>query len=465
MKKKRSSLIWLIPIVSIAIILVLYLMLTLYYNDKFIVGTWINGKYCTGKSVEEVNALLLEDTELPSITITDLEGNVENIVVDEELCDLDYSLQLQTILRQQDNFSWFIRLLSGINQQISPDVTYDNEQLLGEIKKLNVIESVKNVELLKAKIVKTESGFILEHNLVPIPDEDKITSKILNDLETGELAIQLTEECYIDREPTSEIEHIFSLWEKVEDIQDCGIIYDMGDTKVPIDASVVAEWIVTDEDGIIQTDENNEIVLKEDCFKEFINSLADEYDTYNVPREFQTTRGDVVTIEKGTYGNRMNRKAEIAYLEEAFLSGVKETHTPTYTEEALYKGKDDIGDTYIEVDLTEQIMYYYEDGEIVVETPIVSGNIRSGHKTPVRICYVYNKQTDRILRGPGYASPVDYWMPVIGSIGIHDATWRNKFGGEIYKTNGSHGCINTPHDAMVTLYEKVEVGTPVIMFY
>ena len=67
--------------------------------------------------------------------------------------------------------------------------------------------------------------------------------------------------------------------------------------------------------------------------------------------------------------------------------------------------------------------------------------------------------------GEDYRTPVSYWMAVYGNIGIHDATWRGKFGGSIYKTNGSHGCINTPMKAVSQLYEMVEEGTPVIMFY
>ena len=69
------------------------------------------------------------------------------------------------------------------------------------------------------------------------------------------------------------------------------------------------------------------------------------------------------------------------------------------------------------------------------------------------------------MRGDNYAAFVNYWMPVNGGIGIHDATWRKKFGGEIYKTDGSHGCINVPKDKMIEIYDLVDVGTPVVMFY
>ena len=74
------------------------------------------------------------------------------------------------------------------------------------------------------------------------------------------------------------------------------------------------------------------------------------------------------------------------------------------------------------------------------------------------------KQKNRVLRGANYATPVKYWMAVNGHIGIHDATWREEFGGNIYETDGSHGCINTPLEAMAELYEMVDEGTPVIIY-
>ena len=56
-------------------------------------------------------------------------------------------------------------------------------------------------------------------------------------------------------------------------------------------------------------------------------------------------------------------------------------------------------------------------------------------------------------------------MPVNGNIGLHDATWRREFGGEIYLKSGSHGCINIPKDKAGELYDMVVIGTPVVMFY
>ena len=68
------------------------------------------------------------------------------------------------------------------------------------------------------------------------------------------------------------------------------------------------------------------------------------------------------------------------------------------------------------------------------------------------------------LRGENYETPVTYWMPFAGNVGMHDATWRSSFGGSIYKYSGSHGCINLPLDAAKVIFENVKKNYPVLVY-
>ena len=112
-----------------------------------------------------------------------------------------------------------------------------------------------------------------------------------------------------------------------------------------------------------------------------------------------------------------------------------------------------------------QEMWCYKDGELIVDTPVVTGNPNKGNETPAGGVWAIDaKMQDYVLRGEGYASPVDYWMPFNGDVGIHDMQNRAYFGGSIYLTNGSHGCVNTPYDAAQTIYNTVSIGTPVIVY-
>ena len=126
--------------------------------------------------------------------------------------------------------------------------------------------------------------------------------------------------------------------------------------------------------------------------------------------------------------------------------------------------ENDYGNTYVEVNLTAQHLFMYKEGQKILESDFVSGNVSKGYTTPPGLFGLTYKQRDATLKGQGYASPVKFWMPFNGGIGFHDASWRNTFGGTIYKKSGSHGCINMPYAAAKTLFENVYAGIPVICY-
>ena len=123
-----------------------------------------------------------------------------------------------------------------------------------------------------------------------------------------------------------------------------------------------------------------------------------------------------------------------------------------------------IGDSYVEVDIAAQKMMYHENGEMLICTDVVTG-LPNGHWTWPGIYKVQEKDTDRQLIAWDYSVHVDYWIGYDGDYGIHDAQWRDTFGGDAYLDNGSHGCVNTPTEAMAAIFEKVEVGTTVIVHF
>lgn len=117
--------------------------------------------------------------------------------------------------------------------------------------------------------------------------------------------------------------------------------------------------------------------------------------------------------------------------------------------------------TKIVINIGEQKLRYYQKGKVVFETDVVTG-INNG--TPRGTYSILNKARNVTLVGEDYESKVRYWMPFIGrNYGIHDASWRSRFGGTIYKYNGSHGCVNISTKAAEQLYNMVEIGTPVIV--
>lgn len=472
-RKTRHRRVALVLLVLFSLLVAGYLAIGFYYLDGFAFGTWVNGLYCTGKSVEVMSEELLnqyDDSEVLVILYKEGEKVQERLTLGNEIIQADFTAPLRVLLAKQNPLLWGENLFSvgnqGRSRTMEPQLIINQELLADAFAQLPEVQ-LEQTTVHGLSMEKTEEGYRLVDTMTHILDTEKACEQIKQALRQGQREIDLTEtDAYSDLPETEETESLRRLWEKVDAFQNsCSIIYDMGDAQIPLDASVVCDWILTDDTGNILLDENGNVQENPEGISVFINSLADSYDTYGVERPFQTTRGDIVMVKGDTYGTQIDREAEIQYLTDAFAGKLSEVHTPTYSHEALYRGKDDIGNTYIEVDMTYQTMYVYVEGELFLETPIVTGNMMRKMDTPAAVCYVYNKQRNRTLRGPNYASFVSYWMPVKGNIGIHDASWRKEFGGEIYKTKGSHGCINTPKDAMAQIFEKVEVGTPVVLFY
>ena len=119
----------------------------------------------------------------------------------------------------------------------------------------------------------------------------------------------------------------------------------------------------------------------------------------------------------------------------------------------------ELPDNYIEVDINDQKLEYHIGEEIILESDVVTGK-QNSMDTRIGMFEIYGKQTERFLMGRWY---VDYWMPFDGGIGLHDASWRDEFGGEIYINSGSHGCVNLPFDTAKEIYDNSEVGTKVLV--
>ncbi|MCH5275235.1 MAG: L,D-transpeptidase [Lachnospiraceae bacterium] len=461
MAKRRGLMIQLTVILGFLLLTILYFVIGFCYQEGFGPGTFINGIYCTGKSVEQVNEELKKQYGKDSFSLQDAYGHTYIIGFDEIGLNIDYIGQLEDIQSAQSPYLWIMNLFDFRYRTLPPQIVLNEDLLAKALENCGIYrdnEKTQNVEIL------LEQGYVLKDGMTDILDKDMLKTVIIEALKTGMTEIDVSS-CYVDLPYTDQMLKTLALWEKVDAFQTCGIVYDMGDAFVELTPEIVSGWIMLSEKGDFLLDSSGELILKEEGIQEFLDILCAEYTTYGSTHTFQSTRGDLITIEGGTYGNEIDRAAEETYLKQAFLSGVEEVHVPSYTREAYVRGKDDIGDTYVEVDMTEQKLYYYEDGKLLLETDVVTGNTGRRMGTPEGVNYVYSMQRNRTLRGPGYASFVKYWMPVTGNIGLHDASWRKEFGGEIYKTNGSHGCINIPPDVMPELYEMLEIGVPVVMFY
>ena len=127
----------------------------------------------------------------------------------------------------------------------------------------------------------------------------------------------------------------------------------------------------------------------------------------------------------------------------------------------------DYNKNFVCVSIKKQRLWFYKNGKVRMSTPVVTGIPK--HFTPTGAFSVMWKERNATLRGredngKPYANKVKYWMPLTDmGVGLHDAPWRYYFGGEIYKTNGSHGCINMPTEKAKWLFNNITEKYPVFV--
>ena len=236
------------------------------------------------------------------------------------------------------------------------------------------------------------------------------------------------------------------------------VTYTFGSETAVLDSDTITSWLKA---------EGETLTLDEEAIKAYISELANKYNTIYIPRTFHTSAGTDVTIEGNEYGYRIDQDGEYAQLLEDLKSGTAVTREPVYSKKGYQRnGTDDLAGSYIEVSLDAQHLWLYKDGSLVTETDIVSGKPVKGRETYRGAWSIAYKASPFNLTSNeyGYDVKVNYWMPFVYGQGLHDASWQSSFGGNRYKTNGSHGCINLPKDQAALIYNTIDAGYPIIIY-
>jgi len=325
----------------------------------------------------------------------------------------------------------------------------------------------------------------------------------------GDEVVDLSEyeECYVETTLTASEQDRANLFEKLDKLQDFDVTYDFSGESVRLSRAVASGFILTlgdyekaseeevktgggsgmfivggketelpDADSVytvadILTDLDGNPIVSEKRIYDFLLESAEEHDTEWMMKRFKNGLSNEVILTTGKKGNGKiyDVDAEFENVKNALISsgtGLKGIKTfPVLDGVLTVDASQKLGSTFIEVDMKNQMLYYYVDGKLSMDMPVVTGNINRGRGTPAGVYNVYNKRYHTYLHGVDYVSYVNYWLGVEKGVGIHDANWRKKFGDEIYKSDGSHGCINCPIESVSELWEVAEVGTPVIMYY
>ena len=470
------------------------------YESHFIEGTVINNSDVGGLNLEEAKNLLANSSDY-QIEIDFRDGGSEWISGDSISLGYEYGDGVEQMLASQDKYHWIEGVLGETRSYtIDNGVHFDEEQLASIVNSFPELAADTQIAPVDARCVRTaENAFAIEPEsegnwiessraLDCISEAIRHQKRLLNLSAAG---------AYESPAVTADDTELNERVAQLNHFLETTVTYDLPDGgQWTIGRETLIEWVSagsgSDNSGADITEEgdfgtdgletgNAETggsgmdyyidaqVISGKC-AEAISSLASIVDDVHTSRTFYATSGRTVDIASGTFGRQIDQAAEVEQLTSNLLNFESAEREPAYLLNTYPESLN--GGDYIEVDLSNQMVYLYKDGGLFYDTPCVSGLADDPERVTITGLFkIQEKDRDRTLKGkpdengvPTYESFVSYWMGFSGAYGLHDATWRDEFGGDIYEYAGSHGCVNLPYSAAEAIFNNVEEGTRVIVF-
>ena len=450
-----------IAVAAAATVTVLYIQTGKQYRTVFFPNTTINGIDASKKTVDEVKQLIASGIDGYTLTIKERGGAEEVISGDEIGLESVFDGSLERLLEEQEPNDWFRHRKATQTFEIDTMIQFSDEKLTGVVAALNCFDEAQVVKPQDAVMSEYVSG--QGYSVIPAVegselDREKVMAGIAEAVNGLQRELSLEElDAYVKPGVPSDDAELLARVQALNKFVNVRVTYTFGDSREVLSGDTIKDWIGIGDDG--------NAYVSSGAVTEYVKSLASKYDTYNKAKTLNTSYGKTVRITGGSYGWRIDQSAEADELAAIIRSGESQTREPVYKQKAVSHGANDYGSTYVEINLTAQHLFYYKDGSLVVESDFVSGNEAKGWATPAGVYPLTYKQKDAVVKGEDYKTPVDYWMPFNGGIGLHDATWRSSFGGTLYKNGGSHGCVNLPHSVAQKIFENISAGTPVLCYH
>lgn len=439
----------------------LYWHESLKYKTCFLPGTIVDGMDVTGKTAAEVEDAIMEQLKGYKLTINGREDLSESITGEEVGLYAEFGDTLAKAIAAQKPMEWGkYRFGKSVNEVNTDALIRYNDEMLGEaVDSLSCMDKENMREPQDAKISDYTSGgyTIIKEDEGTELLEDKVKEAVAAAVMSLAESVDLEEQgCYVSPSITSEDEALKTACETMNKYVGARITYQFGDKSETLSGDEIHNWLTVN---------GTSVRINEGKATEYVKKLAASYDTAYKAKSLKTSYGKTVSITGGSYGYKINQAKEAATLVSLIKNGEQTSREPEYSQKGASRTGNDYGNTYVEINLTAQHLYFYVKGKLVTQSDFVSGNAAKGWSTPTGAYSITYKQRNATLKGQGYATPVSYWMPFNGGIGLHDANWRKTFGGTIYKTNGSHGCVNLPPAVAKTIYENISAGDPVLCYH
>ncbi len=458
--------------IVVLVLLVVYLAGMLYYNDKFLNGTMVNGSDVGGMTLQKANDQLSKKVNGQSLKLIFNDGQSEVLQSAQLGVSYNKDNSLNQLMKNQNKWAWFIGFFKNEKNTLTDLIQISDENLTNGIASMEHAKEENQIAPTDAYIQYKDGSFsIIEETLGSKFNTEELVKNIKVALSEGKQQLDVTKaNGYVKPQVYKDDQDLNNQLKAANEYCLSTITYTTPKGKeIALDGSTLITWLSKQDDGSYTKDES---VFKEKLTV-FVNELASQYNSIGATRTFTGKDGQSHTVSGGTYGFRVSTDSEVSALLKMINENKSENNRiPEHTGQLPSGENGGLGTTYLEINITKQHLWFVKDGSVVLESDFVSGKESDPTRlTPSGTYYIYNKERNRVLRGTKqpngkyeYESPVSYWMPFNKGIGLHDASWRSTFGGNIYINSGSHGCINLPTGFAGSLYSQIYVNLPVVVY-
>ena len=458
--------------IVVLVLLIVYLAGMLYYNDKFLNGTMVNGSDVGGMTLQKANDQLSKKVNGQSLKLIFNDGQSEVLQSAQLGVSYNKDNSLNQLMRNQNKWAWFIGFFKNEKNTLTDLIQISDENLTNGIASMEHAKEENQIAPTDAYIQYKDGSFsIIEETLGSKFNIEELVKNIKVALSEGKQQLDVTKaNGYVKPHVYKDDQDLNNQLKAANEYCLSAITYTTPKGKeIALDGSTLITWLSKQDDGSYTKDES---VFKEKLTA-FVKELASQYNSIGATRTFTGKDGQSHTVSGGTYGFRVSTDSEVSALLKMINENKSENNRiPEHTGQLPSGENGGLGTTYLEINITKQHLWFVKDGSVVLESDFVSGKESDPTRlTPSGTYYIYNKERNRVLRGTKqpngkyeYESPVSYWMPFNKGIGLHDASWGSTFGRDIYINSGSHGCINLPTGFAGSLYSQIYVNLPVVVY-
>ena len=474
---KKNHKVMMISIIAaaavLAVVIGLYAYKASYFKDHFYTGTVINGVDCSEFTLEEACAVLQENIDQRTFTVNDDEGRSYTVTAPEINMTYADNGEVENLLNAQNILLWPFEQKDSGTYLVAEGYTYDQDAFRSWLDGIDCVND--GAAPTDATYSVGENGYyvLVKEKEGDLIDFETLYNYAANALTSGETSVQVSDaNCYVH--PTvysddTELNTTIETHNKQVDHQ--LLLASMAATQISFFTFKDDEPLTLGSDVIMSfIDDGDTPTFNKERVLAWTQNWAAERDLSSYSNLFTTHAGKLVNCPNGyRSGWTLDVEKTADALYDALTSKTSGTVHPAVISDGLYLTET----TYVEISITEQTMWCYVDGKEMIETPVVTGLVtQSDRSTPSDgVWYITAKMRDHTMYGQpdesgnySYIAFCEYWLPFNDTIGIHDLASRDEFGGDIYKTDGSHGCINTPLDAVKQIYDWVSVGTSVVVY-